>query len=228
MQNWVDAGAPQGNPALEPALPIFPTGSQLGTPDLVLEMSEDYFIKGNNEDDYRVFVLPTGLTEDVEIATIEFRPGNTRAVHHALLAYDVNGAARAKDAESPEYGYESFGDFGVPIQGTFTGYTPGITSILYPEGLGKTLPAGADLIIQVHYAPLPTDETDRSKLNIFFKKESDPINREVQNMPFTPLDLEGGFFSFVIPPDELITFHGSKEIEEDISLDFCLSRTVII
>ena len=121
------------------------------------------------------------------------------------------------DALSPEYGYESFGDFGVPIQGTFTGYTPGIQSIFFPVGIGKTLPANADLIIQVHYAPLATDETDRSSLNIFFKDQDDPVNREVQNMPITPLDLDGGFFSFSIPTDEVKTFHGTKEIMEDIS-----------
>ncbi|MBX2875648.1 MAG: T9SS type A sorting domain-containing protein [Saprospiraceae bacterium] len=217
IADWVDAGTPQGDPALAPPLPNFPSGSQLGTPDLVLEMAEDYFIEGNNQDDYRVFVLPTGLTEDREIAAIEFRPGNTRAVHHALIAYDTNGEAAAMDALSPEYGYESFGDFGVPIQGTFTGYTPGIQSLFFPVGIGKTLPAGADLIIQVHYAPLATNETDRSSLNIFFKAEDDPISREVQNMPITPLDLDGGFFSFSIPPNEIKTFHGTKEIEEDIS-----------
>lgn len=121
------------------------------------------------------------------------------------------------DALSPEYGYESFGDFGVPIQGTFTGYTPGIQSIFFPTGIGKTLPANADLIIQVHYAPLTTDETDRSSLNIVFKDQDDPISREVQNMPITPLDLDGGFFSFSIPPDQVKTFHGTKERMEDIS-----------
>ncbi len=217
ISDWVDAGTPQGDPALEPPLPSFPSGSQLGTPDLVLEMTEDYFIEGNNQDDYRVFVLPTGLTEDKEIAAIEFRPGNTRAVHHALIAYETNGEAAAMDALSPEYGYESFGDFGVPIQGTFTGYTPGIQSLFFPVGIGKTLPAGADLMIQVHYAPLATNETDRSSLNIFFKDEDDPISREIQNMPITPLDLDGGFFSFSIPPDEVKTFHGTREIMEDIS-----------
>ncbi len=67
ISDWVDAGSPQGAPALEPPLPNFPSGSQLGTPDMILEMSEDYFIKGNNQDDYRVFMLPTGLTEDKEL-----------------------------------------------------------------------------------------------------------------------------------------------------------------
>ena len=218
IADWVDAGTPRGNPDMEPPIPGFPTGSQLGTPDLVLKMAESYPIEGNNEDDYRVFVLPTGLTEDVEIAAIEFRPGNTRAVHHALLAYEVNGAAAAKDAQTPDYGYESFGDYGVQVQGTFTGYTPGIQSIFFPEGIGTTLPAGADLLMQVHYAPLPTDETDQSSLNIFFKKEDDPISRELQRMPITPFDLDGGFLSFRIPPDEVVKFHGTKQIEEDISM----------
>jgi len=77
IADWVAAGSPQGDPALEPPLPDFPDGSQLGTPDLILEMEEEYFIEGNNQDDYRVFVIPTGLTEDKEIAAVEFRPGNT-------------------------------------------------------------------------------------------------------------------------------------------------------
>ncbi len=218
ISDWVDEGAPQGDPGLEPPLPDFPSGSQLGIPDLVLEMEEEYVIEGNNQDDYRVFVLPTGLPEDKEIAAIEFRAGNTKAVHHALIAFDTEGAALAKDLETPEYGYESFGDFGVPVAGTFTGYTPGIQSIFFPEGIGTTLPAGADLLIQVHYAPLATDETDKSSLNIFFKEPDDPITRELQNLTTTPFDLDGGFFSFVLPPDEVISFHGTKEIEEDISI----------
>ncbi|MEM1124480.1 MAG: cytochrome c, partial [Bacteroidota bacterium] len=73
IAEWVESGSPQGNPSLEPPIPSFPSGSQLGTPDLVLKMDEVYFIEGNNTDDYRVFVLPTGLTEDKEIAAIEFR-----------------------------------------------------------------------------------------------------------------------------------------------------------
>ena len=218
LADWVEAGTPRGNPDLEPPIPSFPSGSQLGTPDLVLEMAEDYFIEGNNEDNYRVFVLPTGLTEDKEIAAVEFRPGNNRAVHHALIAYETNGQATAKDAATEGYGYESFGDFGVTIQGNFTGYTPGIQTVLYPKGIGTTLPAGADLLIQVHYAPLPTDETDRSSVNIFYKKADDPIDRELQRGPITPFDLDGGFLSFSIPPNEVKTFHGTREITEDLSL----------
>jgi len=218
ITDWVSEGSPQGDPNLEPPLPDFPSGSQLGTPDLVLEMSEDYFIEGNNTDDYRVFVLPTGLTEDKEIAAVEFRPGNTKAVHHALLAYETNGAATEMDASTPEYGYEQFGSFGVQVQGNFIGYTPGISTVKFPPGIGVTLPAGADLLMQVHYAPLPTNETDRSLVNIFFKESNDPITREVERAPVSPMGLPGGFISFRIPANEVKTFEGVKTIAEDISL----------
>ncbi len=218
IADWVDAGLPQGNPNDEPPIPSFPSGSQLGVPDLVLEMEEDFFIEGNNQDNYRVFVLPSGLTEDQEIAAVEFRPGNNKAVHHALIAYEIEGAAAAKDAATDAYGYESFGDYGVPVQGTFTGYTPGIRTISFPEGIGTTIPAGADLLIQVHYAPLPSDETDRSSLNIFFKEDADVIERDVDRLPILPIHLEGGFAAFRIPPDEVTTFEGIRIVEEDISM----------
>ena len=218
IADWVNAGVPQGNPDLEPPIPDFPSGSQLGTPDLVLTMEESYLIEGNNQDDYRVFVLPTGLSEDKEIAAVEFRPGNTRAVHHALIGIDTEGAGAALDAQTPEYGYESFGDFGVPVQGNFNGYTPGIQTVLFPEGIGTTLPAASDLLIQVHYAPLPTDESDQSSVNIFYKQPDDPIIRELQRAPISPLDLDGGWFSFIIEPDVVKTFHGTIEIDEDISM----------
>src|SRR5687767_14017545 len=71
IAEWADNGAPFGNPADEPSLPEFPTGSQIGTPDLVLSMSESFHHVGGNQDEYRVFVIPTGLTEDKQIATLE-------------------------------------------------------------------------------------------------------------------------------------------------------------
>jgi len=219
LKQWAEAGAPQGDPALEPPLPEFPDGSQLGEPDLVLTMEEPYHITGNNQDDYRVFVLPTGLTEDKEIAAIEFRPGNRRAVHHALIASDTRGRGRAKDAEDATYGFESFGGFGVQVDDRFTSYTPGIQTIPYPPGTGKILPAGADLLVQVHYAPMPTDEIDQSSVNIFFKKESDPVEREVQGRwSISPANLEDGRSSFRIQPGEVQTFHATRYVGRDISL----------
>jgi len=59
---WVAAGAPEGDPSLIPPLPVFPEGSQVGEPDLVLTMDQAFEHEGNYTDMYKVFVLPTGLT----------------------------------------------------------------------------------------------------------------------------------------------------------------------
>ena len=217
IADWADAGAPQGDPKKEPAIPQFSSGSQIGIPDLVLKMAESYHVEGNNQDDYRVFVIPTGFTEDKEIASIEFRPDNNRAVHHVLFAYDDTGTAARLDANSPNvYGYESFGDFGID-EATYLAwtYTPGNAPVIFPRGIGQTIPAGADLLIQVHYAPLPTDEVDQSSINIFFKNEEDPIAREVSLGEVYPLLIPGGFQNFVIPANEKATFVANGVIEED-------------
>ncbi len=227
ISDWVSGGMPQGDPALEPDLPTFATGSQIGTPDVVIEMEESYTVAGNNQDDYRVFVLPTNFAEDKEIAAMEFRPGNNSAVHHVLFGYDLSGAAAARDAQSPDvYGYQSFGDFGInqAIYLAWT-YVPGNQPLVFPEGIGQTLPAGADLLIQVHYAPLPTEETDQSSINVFFKGSDDEIEREVTQSMTLPGDLPGGWNQFYIPPETTRTFtalgadeQGANTISTDVSL----------
>ena len=112
IAQWVDQGYPQGDISLEAEIPMFPEGSAIGEPDYVFEMSEEYFIEGNNLDDYRVFVFPTNFTEDTYIKAIEFRPDNREAVHHAIIMADVTGIGAELDAESPDIlGYESFGGF---------------------------------------------------------------------------------------------------------------------
>ena len=70
--DWVDQGSEYGNSVDEPDLPDFPEGSLLGEPDLVLTFAETHLHPGNNDDEYRYFVLPTGLTEDKEIAAYEY------------------------------------------------------------------------------------------------------------------------------------------------------------
>lgn len=140
----------------------------------------------------------------------------------------MTGQAAARDAQTPDYGYESFGDFGVDEAVSLTwGYVPGTAPLVYPESIGEVILAGADLLIQVHYAPLSTDETDLSRVNIFFKEEDDPIERPVRTAFVLPFNLPGGWNSFKIPPNEISTFVGESVftetawlpgIDEDISL----------
>ncbi|RMG80839.1 MAG: cytochrome c, partial [Bacteroidetes bacterium] len=218
IADWADAGAPQGDPALAPDPPVFPTGSVIGTPDLVLSMKEAYHHEGDMMDEYRVFVLPTGLTEDKEVAAVELRPGNRKIVHHALFTYDDTGQAKALDDATPEYGYQAFGGFGVDevFDRQFPGYVPGARPPFFQEGMGQRLPAGSDFLVQMHYAPVATDEVDSSSINIFFKKE--PVTRFVEQyvmLPFWGTLTNGPFW---IQPNQVKTFHGVYKVPTKVSI----------
>lgn len=224
ISEWVDNGMPRGDVSEEPEFPDFPTGSVLGTPDLVLEMEEAWLHEGNNEDGYRYFVLPTNLLEDKVIKAVEFRPGNSRIVHHALLFEDVEGVAAANDAATPEYGFDGFGSFSgngaesILDQKQFPGYVPGQKPLRYPDGVGQVLQAGADVVVQIHYAPWPVDEADKSSINIFFMDEANEVfEREVDSHIMVPLQsvINAAFF---IPANTERTFHGRYEVPRDVSL----------
>ncbi|MEM7367301.1 MAG: T9SS type A sorting domain-containing protein [Bacteroidota bacterium] len=214
--DWVAADAPQGDPALEPPIPDFPSGSVLGTPDLVVPMEQAFVHQGNNKDQYQVFVLPTNLPEDKEIAAIEFRPHNKEIAHHALMALDTSGLARVKDLQDPRYGYESFGSFGVDeaVDLNFGGWVPGVTARNYPSGIGKKLYAGADILLQMHYGPTSLTQSDSSHLNLFFAKDS--ISRYLETDLISPQDIVGDVF--IIPPNQVKTFHATRFVQFDASL----------
>ena len=91
------------------------------------------------------------------------------------------------DNATAEYGYQSFGSFSVDaaFDKQFPPYVPGVTPPYYQAGMGQRLPAGADFLVQMHYAPVPTDEVDSSSINIFFKDE--PVTRQVQAIRDAPL-----------------------------------------
>jgi hypothetical protein len=81
---WVDQGAVEGDAKDMPALPSFIEGWQIGKPDVVLSMSEDFAIPANGPDEYIYFTIPTNFKEDKWIQAAEFHPGNKAVVHHAI------------------------------------------------------------------------------------------------------------------------------------------------
>jgi hypothetical protein len=216
IADWVDGGMPQGNPAKEPKVPSFPTGSQVGTPDLVLKMDAEYTLAGDGKDDYKVFVLPTKLVTDKILRAIEFRPGNNRVVHHVRLAYETKGAARAEDAKTPEMGFDGFGGFNVPVDGSFDTWTPGKNVLQFPDDIGHKLPANADILIQVHYAPSTIVEKDQSSVNLFFKEVAQL--RPVKSFGLIHAHIVGGAASFTMPPNQVKKFYARRIAQTDMSV----------
>jgi hypothetical protein len=171
IRAWADAGAPQGDPKDLPPELTYITGWALGTPDLILEPSEDYQIPAAGPEVYRCFVIPTNLRHDVYITAVEFRPGNRSVVHHMGTFIDVKGNARRLDQADPGPGYTSFSGPGVEVYGELGFWSAGNGPQRLPEGVGLTLPRGSDVILQIHYHCIGKPETDRTRLGLHLARK---------------------------------------------------------
>src|SRR6185312_15836047 len=73
-------------------------------------------------------------------------------------------------AADPAPGYTHFGGVGFAPNGSLGGWVPGATPRFLTEGLGRLLPKGSDLVIQLHYHPDGKAESDQSMVGIYFTK----------------------------------------------------------
>jgi len=171
---WADAGAPEGDPD-EPLPPInVNTDWTFGEPDLIVEMPEPWTMQPTDPDIYRCFVFAANYPVDVTISSMDFKPSNLLIAHHALVFLDPNREGVTKDAASgtPTDGWTCFGSPGVSGQVLIGGWAPGGGTQAYSERTGYTIPAGADLIVQMHYHAYETEQSDQTQIGL--KIASDP------------------------------------------------------
>jgi hypothetical protein len=107
---WVSSGAPEGNPAALPAVPKYADGWQIGQPDAVFTIGEDYPVPASGTIEYKYFEVPTNFTEDKWVQAFEVRPGDRSVVHHVIVFARVprpaseggNGEANAQRSNGEE------------------------------------------------------------------------------------------------------------------------------
>jgi len=164
IRAWADAGAPEGDPRDKPPAPVFADGWLGGKPDKVLTMPTKYSLAPDGPDQFECFVLPSNVDHDVYFSGLEFRPGNRRVVHHALVFLDPNHAARR--LASPDGSYSCFG--GPKFQGAslIGGWAPGSVPDASAEPGTRPIPRDSDLVVQIHYHPSGKTEIDQSSLGI--------------------------------------------------------------
>jgi Copper type II ascorbate-dependent monooxygenase, C-terminal domain len=178
LRAWADSGALRGSGGDLPPEPLLADGWKLGRPDVVLEPSEDFPIPASGPDIHRCFVIPTNLPGDSYVSAVEYRPGNARVVHHAMAFVETLGAGRRRDEAEPGPGYESYSGAGVEIFGDLGGWAPGNEPSRLPDGVGRSLPKGADVILQIHYHPDGKPEVDRSRIGLHLSRG--PVRQTLQ------------------------------------------------
>lgn len=168
IQDWVKQGMPRGTGS-NPALPAFPEGWQLGTPDLVVEMSEAVKIPAEGPDIYRNIVIPMNLKHNEWVRAVELRPSSHGVVHHVLFFADSSGDARKMEiGNQNEAQGMRFTRAMIPLGGVAVGAQPH----LLPDGLALNLPAGSDLVFQYHFHPSGKAESEKSRVGLYFAKKA--------------------------------------------------------
>ena len=162
---WLDGGMPRGNPKKEPKPKKWPKHWRIGKPDKIYYMKESYLVPKEGTVDYQYFEIPTDFREDKWIVAMEARPGAPEVVHH-VLAFIVD--PKSGNRQPNQLGLED---------GFLCATVPGDTPSIFPEGCAKRLPAGAKLVLQMHYTTNGKAQRDRSSIGLKFAK--DPIEREV-------------------------------------------------
>jgi hypothetical protein len=197
IATWVAGGASEGNPSDLPALPKFPDGWQIGTPDRVFEMQADYQIPATGTIDYQYFEVPTNFTEDRWMQAGEVRAGDRAHVHHIIVyvrepkpsarpsvvrirpILPAGAAPPAPPAREPAT-TEAPARSAAPGGGDamLVNWAVGEDAPVYLAGTAKRIPAGSTLIFQVHYTTNGKPGVDRSRIGLIFAKE--PPRQEIR------------------------------------------------
>jgi hypothetical protein len=200
---WVKAGAPEGtNP---PPPPAFPSGWQLGQPDLVLEAKSPVALAASGTDLYWNVIFTPNLTTRRWVRAIEIRPGLPRVVHHANLLIDRTASAHLQE-RSPGKGFPgmdlTIGRSPFDPDGNFLFWKPGNTPHVEPSGFAWRLDPGNELVLNMHLQPDGKPEQVRPSIGLYFTDQPQtkfPLLVELEDDQ--DLDIPAGARDFPIADD---------------------------
>jgi thioredoxin-related protein len=234
---WVENNMPRGDSLKEPPVPQFYNGSYFGKPDLVIRPQQAVAIKGNGTDVFLIMKYPYEIEKDTLIDFVEFVPHNRKLIHHVnghLISYDANRPFNYMSGESVHSDTKAqliqvYRDMHIPytdqVQPDFPTLTPNTVYYLpgylppsYPKEVGgyRFRKNGAFLLNNIHYGPSNIDLLDSSYINVFYRKT--PIERRVTESQLGTFGVSKIEPEFIIPPNEIKTFHTQTTLASDISM----------
>ncbi|MGB6484635.1 MAG: cytochrome c [Candidatus Acidiferrales bacterium] len=207
---WVDAGAPAGNPRDAPPPRHWATGWIIPQPDDIVKMPAPVSLPATGDVEYTYEIVPTHFKNDEWVEMSEIRPSSRANVHHAVvyirppnsrwLQHAPIGvpftASTLKDAQDQRDAQWTDSDI-------LLVYAPGSSPDNWPEGMAKFIPAGSDLVFQMHYITKGRATTDQTSIGLVFSKQ--PPKQRVLTLQLTN-------DHFIIPPgvsDFRVEVHGT-------------------
>jgi hypothetical protein len=199
---WADTGAPAGNPKDAPPAPAFAEGWTIDQPDAIFEIPTPYQVPATGTLEYTYVIVPTGFKENRWVTQAEVRPGNRAIVHHANVYIREPGSNWLREypmgklfvpeerGERAATGGNSSAGASVREQ-VIAGYVPGRPAKQVPDGYAMLIPAGSDLVFQLHYTTNGKATADSTRIGFVFAKQP-PTKRVIR--------VQASNAGFAIPP----------------------------
>ena len=159
LLTWVTGGTPVGNAEHTPPFVALGTAWRLGTPDLVLPFPSSVTLGADTVERVEEFSVPTGTTEARWVRAVDILPGTAAMVRSATIS--------VKSSVPPDSDRD-----GTTSERMLGLWVPGEDPVSLDEAGAFRLPAGAELVVRVHYKKTweyeRTAMTDRSTVGIYF------------------------------------------------------------
>ena len=181
LAEWATGGAPAGDVRDAPAPRVWAESWTIPQPDLVLEMPQPVPIPAVGDIEYTYEIVPTHFIEGRWVQMAEVLPARRANVHHAVVY-----------VRPPDSPWLRHAPVGVPFTAsTLTDpaeragamwtdsdvllvYAPGSSPDMWPATMAKYIPAGSDLVFQMHYTATGTATSDRTRVGLRFSKQAPP------------------------------------------------------
>jgi hypothetical protein len=224
IERWALAGAPLGDAKRAAALPAPPT-LDLQMRNERVSMQSAYLVQGAR-DVFRCFSLPYEFTQESWLTGVQVVPGNGKVVHHVLVWLDPQ--KKGPELAGAEGSYECFGAPGFTNTKLLGAWAPGGTAAETPPDAAIRIPAGSRIVINVHYHPDGSPETDLSAIDLRWTTTR-PRYEALLALPGNASTARAGLLpgpgdpatgpAFVIPP-------GSRDHTED--MDVVIPKELIV
>jgi hypothetical protein len=198
---WVDAGAPQGNPAEMPKPLTFASDATwyIGQPDLKVTTPNDFAMYANGPDWWIDQFAEVTIDEDRWIKAMEIKPSNPKIVHHAVIY--------AIEPDAPE---------GTPETGVqLHEYAVGKYGDIFGENTGRLLKKGTKLRYDMHYFAIGSEQHNKTTIAFkFYPKGVVPKyqvrSQALRNIPNDELE---------VPPNTVVRTDGYFRLPRNARID---------
>ena len=216
---WVNNGAPLGDPDYVLPKPDLPDpeewnfAAELGEPDLVIP-SEPIDVPAQGNDIWSKHFVDAGLTEDRCIKAVQVKPRGVAksVVHHAnshVYVPDENGELQRR-SQLTEYAMGKWGE-------------------LMPEGVCRTLPAGTQVMWDIHMypgglgamAPGAVIEDNVVEIGLWFHEPGYDEREDVYEQDLRLYTLREGYENghLIIPPHGYTMTQGFHSFDHPVRID---------